>query len=189
MSTVRRALVLGTLAIIAAMLAALAVADPFHLRHAGWFTAGLVLLTLVLATVAVAVAVRFTVLRALVLLLGGALSVGWLVIVWTLIGLGDPDRPVVAEVDSGYRRLVILEGSAFAIDPVYRVVLRSGDGPFEQESLVWQGFEEGPSPGEVAFRGGDEVQVRAGSCVYVSRIEAVTLAVDPVHRPERLDGC
>ncbi len=57
-------------------------------------------------------------------------------------------------------------------------MLRAGGGPFAQESPVWRGDE----PVEVAFRGVDEVEIRAGTCVLVSQVEPVTLDVDPVHR-------
>ena len=78
------------------------------------------------------------------------------------------------------------EGGAFALGPVHSVVLRAGDGPFAQESPVWLGAEDGSEP-EVAFRGADEVEIRTGTCVLVSRVEAGTLEVDPVHRGT--DGC
>ena len=39
MSTLRRSFVLLALTVIAALLAGLAVLDPFHLRHAAWFAA------------------------------------------------------------------------------------------------------------------------------------------------------
>ncbi len=182
MTTVRRALVLGMFAILAALLAGLAVLDPFHLRHVQWFVAGTVLLTLVLVTAALAVAVKLYAARVLVLVLGGIAALGWAVVSYLAIGLDDP-RGVVSEVASGDRRLVVLEGAAFTIDPVFRVVLRAGAaGPFEQESLVWQGDPEGAGPDEVAFRGPDEVEIRTGGCVLVSQIEPLTLSVAPVHR-------
>ncbi len=181
MSTLRRSLVFLAFTVIAAILAGLAVLDPFHLRYAPRFVAGTVLLTVVLATVTLAVAVKVYLLRVLVLVLGGILALGWAAVAWLVIDLDDP-RIVVSEVASGDQRLAVLEGGAFAIDPVYSVVLRAGDGPFAQESLVWQGFEDGAGPGEVAFRGVDEVEIRTGTCVLVSQVEPVTLDVDPVHR-------
>jgi hypothetical protein len=181
MSTLRRSLVLLALTVVAALLAGLAVLDPFHLRHAAWFVFGTVLLTVLLATAALAVAVRVFALRVLVLVLGGIAAVAWTAIALLAMDLVDEGTPV-AEVASGGQRLVVLEGAAFAIDPVYRVVLRAGEGPFEQQSDVWFGYEDGPAPDAVAFRGVDEVEVRTGTCVLVSRVEPVTLAVDPVHR-------
>lgn len=156
--------------------------DPFHLRHVRWFVAGTVLLMLVLVTAAPAVAVTCYVVRVLVLVLGGILAVDWAAVAHLAIGLDDP-RTAVIEVASGDRRLVVQEGRAFTIDPAYRVILRAGaPGPFEQESLVWQGDPEGAGPDEVAFRGPDEVEIRTGGCVLVSQIEPVTLSVEPVHR-------
>lgn len=73
-----------------------------------------------------------------------------------------------------------MEGSPFAIDRVFAVVLRAGSGPFEQESLVYQGLPAMPSP----FVDVDTVEVRVGSqCRYRSAVAAGTLAVDPVHHP------
>ncbi len=186
MSTLRRSLVLLTLTLLAAGLVGMAVLDPFHLRYAPRFVAGTVLLTLVLATVTLAVAVKVYLLRVLVLVLGGILALGWAIVAWLVIDLDDP-RQVVSEVVSGDQRLAVLDGAPFAIDPAISVVLRAGDGPFAQQSLVWQGARDGARPGEVAFRGVDEVEIRSGSCVLVSRVEPVTLAVDPVHRGT--DGC
>lgn len=185
MSTVRRSLVFLALTVIAAILAGLAVLDPFHLRYAPRFVAGTVLLTLVLATITLAVAVKVYPLRVLVLVLGGIAALGWAVVAWLVIDLDDP-RTVVSEVRSGDQRLTVLEGGAFALGPVHSVVLRAGDGPFAQESPVWLGAEDGSEP-EVAFRGADEVEIRTGTCVLVSRVEAGTLEVDPVHRGT--DGC
>lgn len=179
MSTVRRSLVLLALTVIAVFLAGLAVLDPFHLRHAPRFVAGTVLLALVLATATLAVAVKVYLLRVVVLVLGGILVLGWAIVAYLVIDLDEP-RTVVAEVVSGDQRLVVVEGPGLATS----VVLRAGDGPFAQESLVWQG--DG-APGEVAFRGDDEVEIRTGNCVLVSRVEAVTLDADPVYRGT--DGC
>ena len=181
MTTLRRALVLAAIAILAALLAGLAVLDPFHQRHAQWFVAATVLATIVLVTLTLAVAVRIYALRVLVLVVGGIGAVGWAAVAYLTIGLDD-ERGAVAEVASGDRRLVVLEGEPFTIDTVFRVVLRSGAGPFEQESPVWLGEPEGAAPDEVSFRGADEVAVRTGGCVLVSRVEPVTLLVDPVHR-------
>lgn len=186
MSTLRRSLVLLALTVVAALLAGLAVLDPFHLRHAPWFVAGTVLLTIVLATAVPAVAVKLYLARVLVLVLGGILAVGWAAVAWLAIDLTDEGSPV-AEVTSGGQRLVVLEGAPFTVDPVFRVVLRAGTGPFEQQSDVWVGYAEGPAPDAVAFRGVDEVEVRTGTCVFVSRVERVTLVVDPVHRA--VGGC
>lgn len=180
MTTLRRTLVLLALTVLAALLAGLAVADPFHLRHAPWFVAGTVLLLVLLATATLAVAVRVRPARVLVGVLGGILALAWTVIAVLAIDLRDEGRPV-SEVVSGGQRLVVLDRPV-GIDPASAVVLRAGDGPFEQESPVWFGAAEGAAPDAVAFRGTDEVEVRVGSCVLVSRVEPVTLAVDPVHR-------
>lgn len=188
MPRLRRAVVLAACAVLVGALAGLAIADPFHLRHIRWFTAGLVLLAVLLLTAAFAVAVR-GVLRVFVLVVGGVAALGWVAVVALADQVGVENREV-SEVAEGDRRLVVVEGALGAIDPVYAVVLRSGGGPFEQETVVYQGVEAAPAPAEVRFVDPDTVEVRTGAgCAYRSEVEAVTLAVDPVHRPLRADGC
>lgn len=185
----RRVLVLASLAVVVGLLAGVAVADPFHLRHIRWFTAGLVLLTILLLTAALSAAAPRGLVRVFVLVVGGVAVLGWAALVWFATGLSGPSREV-SQVADGGRRLVVLEGAAFAIDPVYAVVLRSGEGPFEQESVVYQGVEEAPPPAGVRFVDADTVEVGTGEgCVYRSEVEAVTLAVDPVHRPLQVGAC
>ena len=185
----RRVALLGVLTVIVGLFAALAVADPFHLRHARWFTAALVLLGILLFTdhsrrrrgtgdPAGAGAD-----------VGAVAAIGWC----ALIGVATPahlaehatsPRSQTAAGDS-----IVLEGSAMAIDPVFAVVVRNGTGPFEQETVVYQGVEAAPAP-TVRFVDGNTVEVRLpGGCLYRSEVEAMTLAVDPVHRPLRADGC
>lgn len=189
MPRLRSVVVLAVCGVIAAGLAVLAVADPFHLRNARWFTAGLVLLAVVLLTAALAVAVRRGMLRGLVLVVGVVAVLGWVTLVWLATGLTGQSREVSEVADAG-RRLVVLEGAPSAIDPVYAVVLRVGGGPFEQETVVYQGLEDAPPPAGVRFVDGDTVEVRTGGgCLYRSEVETVTLGVDPVHRPLRIDGC
>jgi hypothetical protein len=185
----RHAIVLLVCAGLAGGLAVLAVADPFHLRYARWFTAGLVLLTLLLLTAALAVIARRGLLRVLVLVFGGSAVLGWILVV-TLAAQLVPENRVLVETTDGGRRLLVMEGSLVALDPVYAVVLRSGSGPFEQESLVYQGLEQMPQPAQVRFVDAGTVEVSMTSgCRYRSAVEAGTLAVEPVHRPLRIDGC
>jgi hypothetical protein len=185
----RHAIVLLVCAVLAGGLAVLAVADPFHLRYARWFTAGLVLLTLLLLTAALAVIARRGLLRVLVLVFGGSAVLGWILVV-TLAAQLVPENRVLVETADGGRRLLVVEGSLISLDPVYAVVLRSGSGPFEQESLVYQGLEQMPQPAQVRFVDAGTVEVSMTSgCRYRSAVEAGTLAVEPVHRPLRIDGC
>jgi hypothetical protein len=184
----RHSVVLAVCAVLAVGFAALAVVDPFHLRHARWFTAALVLLALVLVTAALAVAVGRGALRMLVLALGGVAVLGWVTVVGFATQLDAPSREV-SEVADGGRRLVVLEAPAGPA-PVHAVVLRSGGGPFEQETVVYQGVAAGPVPEAVRFVDPDTVEVRTrGGCTYRSEVEAVTLAVDPVHHPLQPAGC
>jgi hypothetical protein len=183
-SRLGRAFVLAACTLIAGGLAALAVADPFHLRYARWFTSALVLLALLLGTAAFAVVVR-GVLRWAVLIVGGIAVLAWVGLVATASQLTTAENRIVDEVADGGRRVLVLEGS-----PSYAVVIRAGGGVFEQETVVYQGLEEMPPPADVRWVDADTVEVRTtGGCVYRSEVEPVTLAVDPVHRPLRADGC
>jgi hypothetical protein len=184
----RGALILVGFVVVVAILAVLAIADPFHLRHIRWFTASAVLLGILLGTAALAVVAPRGMLRLLVLAFGLVATLGWVAVVWMAAQLTAENR-TVSEVANGGRRLVIVEGASTAADPVYAVVVRSGGGAFEQETVVYQGMADGPAPTEVRFVDADTVEVRTGGCVYRSEVEAVTLAVDPMHRPMRADAC
>jgi hypothetical protein len=189
MIRLRWAILLTVCAVLAGGLAMLAVADPFHLRYARWFTAGLVLAALLLLTAALAVIARRGLLRVLALVVGGIAIVGWTAVVWLAAQL-DVENRVVSEAADGDRRLLVVEGSPIAIDPIYAVVLRSGGGPFEQEALVYQGLQEMPPPSDVRFVDGGAVEVLVGAnCKYRSTVEGGTMAVEPVHRPLRLGTC
>jgi hypothetical protein len=185
-SRLRRAVLLVAFTLIAGGLAGLAVADPFHLRHARWFTAALVLLTLLLAMAAFAVVLR-GVLRVFVLVIGGVAALAWVGLVLAAAQLTATENRVVDEAADGGRRLLVVEDGA--PQATYAVVLQSGSGLFEQETVVYQGVEGMAAPAEVRWVDGDTVEVRTGGCVYRSEVEPVTLAVDPVHRPLRADGC
>ena len=122
-------------------------------------------------------------------LAGGLAVLGWILVV-TLAAQLVPENRVLVETVDGGRRLLVMEGSLISLDPVYAVVLRSGSGPFEQESLVYQGLEQMPQPAQVRFVDAGTVEVSMTSgCRYRSAVEAGTLAVEPVHRPLRIDGC
>jgi hypothetical protein len=188
MPRLRTAVILMGLALVAVVLGGLAVADPFHLRYARWFTAGAVFVAIALVAVAFTVVARRGLLRGLVLLIGFAALAGWVVVVLLAMQLQVGNREI-NEVDDGGRRLLVLE-SYPALDPSYAVVVRAGGGPFEQESLVYQGVEDGLPPESVRFVDSGTVEVRgAGGCAYTSKIEGGTLAVSPVHRPLRIDAC
>jgi hypothetical protein len=187
MPRLRNAAILMLCALLAVGIGALALADPLHLRHARWYTVGAVLLAVVLVTAAFAAVVRPGLLRGFVLVVGGVAVITWLALAWLLTRLDVTSREVT-EVADGGRTLVVLQEYQ-AIDPAYAVVVRSGVGPFEQQSVVYQGLAEGPQPG-ARFVDADTVEVTTPlGCGYRSEIEPVTLAVQPVHRPLRLDGC
>lgn len=188
MRRLRGALVLAACAVIAVVVAGVALADPFHLRHIRWFTASAVLLAVLLVTAAFAVLAPRGVVRLVVLCLGAVATLGWVGIVVLATNVTAENR-TVSEVGDGGRRLVVVESTPVAARPVYAVVVRSGAGVFEQETVVYQGVEAGPVPSEVRFVDADTVEVRTGPCVYRSKVEAVTLAVDPVYRTLRPDTC
>jgi hypothetical protein len=188
MPRLRSAVILMGLALVAVGLGGLAVADPFHLRYARWFTAGAVLVAVALVTAAFAVVARRGLLRGLVLVVGAIAMAGWLAVVWLASQLQVGDREVM-QVEQGGRRLVVLQAYP-AIDTSFAVVVRSGSGPFEQESLVYQGVPDAPAPAAVRFVDQDSVEVQVGAgCAYRSEIEGATLAVSPVHRPLQLGVC
>jgi hypothetical protein len=192
MPSVRRlrgALVLAACAVIAVVVAGVALADPFHLRHIRWFTASAVLLAVLLGTAAFVVLAPRGPLRVLVLSLGGAAAVGWVGMVLLATQVTADNHTVSEVADDGGRRLVVVEALPLAARPVYAVVVRSGGGVFEQETVVYQGVEAGPVPSDVRFVDADTVEVRTGPCIYRSEVEAVTLHVDPVYRPLRPDAC
>jgi hypothetical protein len=185
---VRSALVLAACAVIVIVVAGVALADPFHLRHIRWFTASAVLLAVLLATAAFSVLAPRGVLRLIVLTIGGLAALGWIGIVMVATQV-TVENHTVSEVADGGRRLVVVEAAPPAAGPIYAVVVRSGSGMFEQETVVYQGVESGVPPSGIRFVDGDTVEVRTGPCVYRSEVEAVTLAVDPVYRPLRTDTC
>ena len=168
--------------VVVAVLAGVSLTDPFHLRQARYFTAGLIALALVLLTALLATATPRGPLRWVTLVLGVAAVLGWGAFVYGPARSRGRGKPV-AEADDAGRRLVTLEGDG---SPAYAVVLRSGGGPFEQESLVYQGVAGAPTPTAGSSTG--TVEVAVGTCRYRSGVEAVTLAVSPVHRPLVL-GC
>jgi hypothetical protein len=186
---VRSVVALVLLVLVVGLLAGLSVADPFHLRYARWFTSGLVALALVLLVAAVAVVARRGVLRGSVLVVGLVVVLGWMGFVVAATRLTGTNQELSTVPDGG-RRLVLLSGSGSTIDPVYAVVLRAGGGPFEQESIVYQGVEGSPQPIATRFVDGRTVEVQTlAGCRYRSEVEPVTLAVDPVHRPLQAGTC
>jgi len=179
----RAAIALIGLVVVVAVLAGLALLDPFHLRHARWFTAGLVGLLLVLLTALLAVVARRGLLRAMVVLVGVVALLGWGAFVYGASRLTGTNTEVLRVADGG-RSLVVLQGTGSTVEPVYAVVLRAGGGPFEQETLVYQGAEGSPPPSLTRFVDAHTVSVETlGGCRYRSTVEDVTLAVDPVFRP------
>ncbi|HEY0814558.1 MAG TPA: hypothetical protein VGE11_14865 [Pseudonocardia sp.] len=183
MPRLRRVLVLLLCVLVVAVLAGLSVVDPFHLRQARWFTSGFIALGLVLLTAALAVAVPRGGLRWFAMIIGVAAVLGWGALVFGASTLAAPGKDV-GEINSGGLRLVTIQADR---DPAYAVVLRSGGGPFEQESLVYQGPKGAPQPAARFVDKGD-VEVAVGTCRYQSKVEGGTMAVEPVHRPLVL-GC
>ena len=180
-------IVLVALTVVVALLAGFSLLDPFHLRHARWFSLGLVALAIVLVTAVFAVPTRGF-LRGFVVALGLVAVVGWGVVVWFAIGFVS-DQTELRTVVDGNRRLVVLEGGAFAVDPVFSVVVRAGGGPFEQQSVVYQGRQGGPGVSDVRLVESGGVLVQVGPCGYRSDVDDLTLEVDPVHTPLMATAC
>ena len=149
----------------------------------------LVTLAILLVTVLGVRLLRGRLARVVAGVLGGLVAVGWLGLVWLAVSFAGDERVEEVVPSGGRLSLVLVRGHAFA-EPVYSVRLRAGSGPFAQESTVWQGLGEGAPPTGFRFREGDIVEVVAAQfCGYRSSFDPVTLDVDPVHRPLRLDGC
>ena len=186
-SRLRRVVVLLLCVVVVAVLVGVSLVDPFHLRQARWFTVGLIAVGLVLLTATFATAAPRGPLRWVALIVGVAAVLGWAALVYGASTLAAGGRPV-AEADDAGRRLITLEGTNDVADAqAYAVVLRAGGGPFEQEALVYQGPAGAPTP-TARFVDPHTVEVAVGTCRYTSGVEAVTLAVEPVHRPLVL-GC
>jgi len=182
-SRLRRVVVLLLCVVVIAVLVGLSLVDPFHLRQARWFTVGLIAVGLVVLTAAFATAAPRGPLRWVALVVGVAAVLGWAALVYGASTLAAGGRPV-AEADDAGRRLITIAGDGAQS---YAVVLRAGGGPFEQEALVYQGPAGAPTPA-ARFVDPETVEVAVGTCRYTSGVEAVTLAVEPVHRPLVL-GC
>ncbi|GAA1841282.1 hypothetical protein GCM10009836_20770 [Pseudonocardia ailaonensis] len=184
---------LAVVTLVVAAVAAFAVVDPFHLLVAPWFAGITVGLGVVLLTVWIALAITRRLARALVAVAGGLVVLVWGAFTWASIVI-SPGLSVIREVPGppGSRlRLAIVEVQTIAVDgPTYSVRLRAGSGLLTQDSPVWVGLSEGAAPRDVRFAGDTTVEViGSGGCGYRSTVSPVTLAVDPVHRPLRLDGC
>ena len=121
-SRLRRVVVLLLCVVVVAVLAGVSLADPFHLRQARWFTAGLIAVALVLLTVLLATGAPRGPLRWVTLVVGVAAVLGWAGFVYGASALTGGSKPV-AEADDAQRRLVTLEGDS---GRTYAVVLRSG---------------------------------------------------------------
>jgi hypothetical protein len=145
-SRLGRVVVLLLCVVVVAVLAGVSLADPFHLRQARWFTAGLIAIGLVLLTALLATGVPRGALRWVTLVVGVAALLGWAGLVYGASTLSAGGRQV-AEADEAGRRLVTLERDDAQ---AYAVVVRSGGGPFEQESLVYQGSRAHPRPSRVS---------------------------------------
>jgi hypothetical protein len=173
--------------VVVGLLAGFSLLDPFHLRHARWFSLGLIALAIVLVTAAFAAPVRGF-LRGFVVALGVVAVAGWGVVMWFAIGFAG-DQAEVRTVADGNRRLVVMEGGPHSVHPVFSVVVRAGAGPFEQQSVVYQGREDGPGVSDVRFVEAGGVLVQAGPCRYRSDVDDVTLEVRPVHAPLMATSC
>jgi hypothetical protein len=179
--------VLAASAVVVVLLAGFSLLDPFHLRHARWFSLGLIMLAIVLVTATFAVPVRGF-LRGFVVAVGVLAVAGWAVVVWFALGFAS-DQTELRTVADGNRRLVVMEGGARSVHPVFSVVVRAGGGPLEQQSVVYQGRQDGPDVSDVRFVDAGAVLVQVGPCRYRSDVDDVTLEARPLHTPLMAASC
>jgi hypothetical protein len=189
--------VVGAVALLVVALATFALADPFNLRLAPWYAGVLGTLAVGIVTLWLVLWVRRGAVRFLVGCAGLLVALVWVAFSWVAISF-LPGEAVLREIPAapGSRvRLVLVESGTLAADAsVPSVRVRAGSGPFEQDSPVWLGLAEGVAPTTVRFgppsAAGTVVEVVAGAdCGYRSTVDEVTLSVDQVHSPLRLDGC
>ena len=177
--------------IVCALLAGVAALGPFHLRYAPQYTGVLVLAALVLALVSAIRMLRERFLRTAAVAIVGLLLACWLGLIglWVAFaGLG-PDTVVRDGGTSGRIHLLVVRARAFDA-PVFSVRLRTGGGPFAQETVVWEGLARGAAPTGLRFAADHTAEiVAAGQCGYRSTFDRVTLDARPVNRPIRPDGC
>ena len=183
----------GVAALVVVAVAVFAVLDPFHLLVASWFAGIAVGAAVVLLTVGAVVLLRRPLARFLAGAIGLLVALVWAALVWATIAI-SPGLQVLSEVagpPDSRLRLAVVEVETLATDgPAYSVRLRAGSGLLTQDSPVWVGLGEGAQPAEARFTDDRTVEVvSSAGCGYRSTVDPVTLAVDPVHRPLRLDGC
>jgi hypothetical protein len=181
----------ATLVVVA--VAVVAFADPFHLLVRPWFAGIAVGLGVILLAVWLLLVVRRSAVRVLVAAVAVLVVAVWGVFVWASLAI-SPGLAVLEEVPgppASRLRLAVVEAETFATDgQAYSVRLRAGSGPLTQDSPVWVGLGDGARPATVRFADERTVEVVTGDgCGYRSTVDPVTLTVDPVHRPLRLDGC
>ena len=182
-SRLRRVVVLLLCVVVVAVLAGVSLADPFHLRQARWFTTGLIAVALVLLTVLLATGAPRGPLRWVALVVG-----------WPRCSAGPGSCTARARSPAAASRSPRPTTPSAGWSPSKetaagrtRWCCARVAGPFEQESLVYQGVAGAPAP-TARFVDPGTVEVAVGTCRYRSGVEAVTLAVQPVHRPLVL-GC
>ncbi|GAA4560475.1 hypothetical protein [Pseudonocardia xishanensis] len=184
---------LGMAALVVVAVAVFAVLDPFHLLVAPWIAGISVGLAIVLVMLWVGLTVRRPLAKVLVAAVGALVTLGWAALAWASIAI-SPGLEVLREVpgpEGSRLRLAVVEVETLATDgPAYSVRLRAGSGLLTQDSPVWVGLGEGAEPAEARFADGRTVEVvSSAGCGYRSTVTPVTLDVDPVHHPLRLDGC
>lgn len=101
---------------------------------------------------------------------------------------GDDVRSVSGP--DGYELVVVGGAGLFAIDPVYDVRIRKGNGLLTQETVVWAGVEEGAAPETVRFIDSRTVEVILDNgCRYRSTFNRLTLQPHPKHVEDYEPSC
>jgi hypothetical protein len=185
------ALMSGAASLVSAV--AWAVVAWLNLRYGGTITTALFVAVILTATAAVWLVLRRRWWRILAGCLGGLLLTALAVLAWWAPIFDRHVQQVVSRTPApdGDTVLVVRLGYGFTqIDPSYDAVLQTDRGPLSQETLVWEGLEEGDAPRVVRFVGPHEIRiVSADGCTYRSAFDATTLRPDHVYRQTALGHC
>jgi hypothetical protein len=174
-------------------LVACAVVAWLNLRYRGTITAALVTMVVMTATTAECLMLRRRWGRILAGCVGALLLVGVAVLVWWAPMFERQVAQVVlrTRAPDGSALLVVRLGHGFLqIDPSYDAVLQTDRGALSQETLVWEGLEEGDAPQVVRFVGPHDIEiVSAAGCTYRSTFDPTTLRPEHVYCQRALGRC
>ena len=170
-----------------------AVVAWLNLRYGTRITIALLAVMIATATATAWLALPRRWVRMVAVCLGGLLLAGTAVLAWWTPMFERHVNAVVSRTPApnGATLLVVRQGYGFAqIDPSYDAVLQTDRGPLSQQTLVWEGLEEGDAPRVARFVGTHEIEiVYAAGCTYRSAFDAKTLRPDRVYRQRAVNRC